>query len=123
MRKITLLITLLFSLSQLILINQMSAHTALTDEQQIRQTLAFYIQGSSFNQGDVVAKAFTPEANLYLSNKDNSLRIVPIADYLTWYKKDNYGKFVGRLGEIMSIDISGDVARAAYSLKSTHQNP
>jgi len=83
-----------------------------TNEQEVRQTLTNYIQGTSYNRATQIEKAFHPETNLLLEKKDNPLWRVPVKQYISWFESGEVGKFTGRIGEIISIDISGNVATA-----------
>lgn len=80
--------------------------------QQILTTLNHYIEGTSYNKKDVIAKAFYQDALLYLNDKDDGLNVVGIEEYISWYDDGKYGKPTGRIGEVLSIDIRGDVATA-----------
>jgi putative intracellular protease/amidase len=97
--------TLIFSLTSLSAYGQ-------TNEQEIRQTLTNYIQGTSYNRATQIEKAFHPETNLLLEKKDNPLWRVPVKQYISWFESGEVGKFTGRIGEIISIDIAGNVATA-----------
>jgi len=83
-----------------------------TNEQEIRQTLTNYIQGTSYNRPKQIEKAFHSETDLLLEKKSNPLWRVPVKQYISWFESGEIGKFTGRIGEIISIDISGNVATA-----------
>ena len=85
---------------------------AQSDEDLIRQCIQYYLQGTSYNQPDSISKAFYEEANLYLSSKDKPVWIMPIAEYTKLFKKENEGRFNGRLGRVVSVDIYNDIATA-----------
>ena len=85
---------------------------AQNDQQKILTTLNHYIEGTSYNKKDVIAKAFYQNALLYLNDKDDGLNVVGIKEYISWYDDGEYGKHTGRIGEVLSIDIRGDVATA-----------
>jgi len=89
---------------------------AQSERQQILTTLNNYIEGTSYNKKDVIAKAFYQDALLYLNDKNDELRVVGIAEYISWYDGGEYGKPTGRIGEILSIDIRGDVATAKVEI-------
>lgn len=101
-KKIHLFIVLLVSL----FVN------AQTEEEKVKKCIENYLYGTSYNQPDSIAKAFYTEANLFLSHKEKPLWIVPIAEYSQWFKKGEQGKFNGRLGRIISMDIFNDIATA-----------
>ncbi|MFH7000122.1 nuclear transport factor 2 family protein [Flavobacterium sp. FlaQc-57] len=83
-----------------------------SEQSSIENCIQNYIEGTSYNEPDSIAKAFYPEANLFLSHKDKPLWIVPISEYVTWFQKGNKGVFNGRLGKIISIESYNDIAIA-----------
>jgi len=82
------------------------------DHLAIRQTLQLYLSGTSYNQQAQIKKAFHPAAELLLSKADTPFWKVALADYVSWFKADKAGQFNGRIGEILSIEIDGDIASA-----------
>ncbi|MDZ7870158.1 MAG: nuclear transport factor 2 family protein [Rheinheimera sp.] len=82
------------------------------DHQAIRQTLLQYLQGTAYNQQSLISRAFHPEADLLLAKADQPLWKVPLSEYLSWFKPAKAGQFNGRIGEILSIEIDGDIATA-----------
>ncbi len=89
---------------------------AASDQQQIEQTLTNYIQGTSYNYPDKIVKAFYPDANLLLEKQQLPVWRVPAAEYVGWFKAENSGKFTGRIGEILNIDINGAIATAKVEI-------
>ncbi|PCH74872.1 MAG: peptidase [Flavobacteriaceae bacterium] len=79
---------------------------------QIRNAILNYINGTSYNQPQLIEKAFYSDAYLYLENKDKELWIVPIQKYTSWYKNKKEGEFTGRIGNIISIDNFKNIATA-----------
>jgi putative intracellular protease/amidase len=77
---------------------------AQTEKLQIETTILNYINGTSYNQPKLIEKAFYSDANLYLENKDKTLRIVSAKEYTSWYKNKKEGEFTGRIGNIISIN-------------------
>jgi hypothetical protein len=87
-----------------------------TDELQIRQTLTNYIQGTSYNRPKQIEKAFYQDTELLLEKKNNPLWRVPVKQYISWFESGKAGEFTGRIGEIISIDVSGKVATAKVEI-------
>ncbi len=85
---------------------------AQTEESRIKNTILNYINGTSYNQSELIEKAFYSNANLYLENKDKTLWIVPAKEYTSWYKNKKEGEFTGRIGNIISIDNFEGIATA-----------
>lgn len=82
------------------------------EKQQIKQTLSNYIEGTSFTHPEKIQQAFYKDAILYLDKKDQPVWEVSIQEYASWFKKGTTGTFTGRIGNILSIEVSGKVATA-----------
>ncbi len=82
------------------------------EESKIRKTINYYIEGTSYNNPEMIQQAFYEEADLFLSHKDKPLWIVPIKKYASGFAKKEKGKFNGRKGKILSVDIENDIALA-----------
>ncbi|MBC9798072.1 nuclear transport factor 2 family protein [Sinomicrobium weinanense] len=86
------------------------ARNTYTDRDLIEKTLQNYITGSSYNKLDKLESAFAGNATLYLTI-NNEFKIITPKEYLTYFK-GKPGTFNGRIGEILTIDISDDIATA-----------
>jgi len=93
-----------------------------SDEQQIQSTLQKYIDGTAYNNIPLIQTAFHDSTNLYLDGKQKGLRIVPISEYLSWFKNSTPGKFNGRIGSIKSIDIFETTAFAKAEILIPKRN-
>jgi len=91
------------------------------DHQAIRQTLLHYLQGTSYHQQDQIRQAFHPEADLLLAKANQPFWKVPLSDYLSWFPATKAGQFNGRIGEILSIEIDGDIATAKAEILLPHK--
>lgn len=89
-----------------------AVHSQSTNEAQIRVTLTDYIEGSSYNKIDQIKKAFANNATLYLSNKDGDFNRYTPEQYTEFFKNGTTGKFNGRVGKILDIEIERDIATA-----------
>jgi len=87
-----------------------------SQKEQIKATLNDYIQGTSYNYPDRILNAFNADAKLLLEKKDVELFEVSAKKYASWFKNDNAGKFSGRIGEILQIEVSGNVASAKVEI-------
>ncbi len=85
---------------------------AQSEEESIKITIQKYIEGTSYNNPELIKEAFYEEAPLFLSHKDKEIWIVPIKEYASWYEKKEKGKFNGRKGNVLSIDQQNDIALA-----------
>jgi putative intracellular protease/amidase len=112
--------TPLLALMVLMFMQQPSLAADTASQQQhvaaIQQVLHNYIEGTSYNNRPQIAKAFHPTADLLLDKEGQPFNKVPVADYLSWYKPASQGKFNGRIGEILQIDVSGNLATAKVEI-------
>lgn len=83
---------------------------------QIQKTLQNYIDGTSFNDQVKIKQAFSEDAKLLLENKQKAIWEVSVSEYASWFKAQNRGVFNGRIGEILSIDVEGDIATAKVEI-------
>ncbi|MFK7934627.1 MAG: nuclear transport factor 2 family protein [Saprospiraceae bacterium] len=79
---------------------------------QIEATVNDYINGTSYNQVEVITRAFHPESDLFLDGKDGKLWIVPSKEYISWFEKNERDVFNGRIGRILSVEHFGNIAMA-----------
>lgn len=91
---------------------------AQSDDEQIRETLQYYFDGTSYNNIPLIKKAFYKEADLFLSNSKDSLWVSSVEAYANLFAKREKGKFNGRTGKILSIDIERDIAFAKIEIDS-----
>lgn len=80
--------------------------------QAIRRSLQLYLTGTSYNQQAQIKQAFHPQAELFLAKQGQPVWQVSVADYVSWFKPEKAGQFNGRIGEILSIEMDGDLATA-----------
>lgn len=102
-----------FSILFFVLIIQFS--TAQTACERVEQTLNNYIEGSSYNKTEMLSSAFADNATLYLTTKDGFKRYTA-EEYVSWFKNKTSGEFNGRIGEILSIEVEGDIATAKVEI-------
>lgn len=97
-------------------VHQHTAKAGFTSEQDsyqaVRRTLWLYLHGTSYNQQQQIKQAFHPQAELFLAKEGQPIWQVPVDEYLSWFKPAKTGQFNGRIGEILSIEIDGDLASA-----------
>jgi len=86
------------------------------EQEKLNKALNYYINGTSFNKPDMIKNAFYSEANLYLTRKDEDVWTVPSKEYVSWFTKKEYGSFTGRIGNIISSDINGNIASAKIEI-------
>lgn len=88
---------------------------AQTDEEAVRATANDYIEGTS--NGDIarIKRAFTETAALYGVNPDGSIRHIPIAKYVTYFKPNVKND---RRGKIVAVDIVNNAANVKIEILS-----
>jgi putative intracellular protease/amidase len=70
------------------------------------------LNGTSYNDQSQINKAFYANARLYLPGKDEAMREMGALEYAQLFPQDKKGQFNGRLGRLISMDVTGDVATA-----------
>lgn len=92
------------------------------EKAQIVTAINHYIDGTSYSYVDRIEKAFYEEADLFLDNKEKTLWVVPSKEYIGWFKKNEPGKFTGRIGNIISIDQFENIATAKAEILIPESN-
>jgi len=90
-------------------------HSASSDKELIEQTLNNYIEGSSFNKINTLKSSFYKDATLYLTGKEGFKQFTT-EEYSKFFPSNKKGEFNGRIGEIISIDITNDIATAKVEI-------
>ncbi|WP_299884581.1 nuclear transport factor 2 family protein [uncultured Lacinutrix sp.] len=82
----------------------------------IEKTLQNYIEGSSYNKLKMLESAFSENATLYLTNKEGEFNVFTPKAYVAFFKNSEYGKFNGRHGKILAIEVIKDIANAKVEI-------
>lgn len=82
------------------------------DEKGVERAIALYLNGSSYNLQEEIRQAFYPSARLYLDGKDNGVRELSPQEYASLFPDEKKSQFNGRIGRLISIDVSDSVATA-----------
>lgn len=90
---------------------------AQTERALVAKILQNYIEGSSYNKTELLLSAFAEDATLYLTGKNGFKRYTP-KEYSDFFKGKKAGEFNGRIGEILSVEIEKDIARAKVEIFS-----
>lgn len=88
---------------------------AQSDADAVRATAMDYIEGTANGEIDRIKRAFTETAALYAVNDDGSLRKIPIAKYISFFKE---GQKNDRQGKIVSTDIVNNAAQVKIEILS-----
>ncbi|GAB5399555.1 MAG: hypothetical protein Aureis2KO_11400 [Aureisphaera sp.] len=88
--------------------------------ESITNTLQDYMEGSSYNQKEQLLSAFSDNATLYLTVRDE-FKTLTATEYVSWFKGEA-GVFNGRKAKILSIDISNEIATAKVEILIPQRN-
>lgn len=86
-----------------------------SSEKEVKKTLQNYIEGSSYSKLDVLKSAFAESAILYLTSRGVFKRLTP-EEYVGFFKNAEQGKFNGRHGKILSVEVTKDIAAAKVEI-------
>ncbi len=95
---------------------------AQTEVAQIQETLLKYLNGSSYSEPEIIQEAFYPEADLFLSKKDQEIWVLSPKEYAALFENREKGKFNGREGRILMIDMANNIAMAKAEIKIPSRN-
>ncbi|PKA98425.1 putative lumazine-binding protein [Flavobacteriaceae bacterium MAR_2009_75] len=95
---------------------------AQNEEDDIRKNLQMYIDGTSYSEPDKITAPFYEDALMFLSKKGQPIYILSAKEYAQLFEKREKGKFNGREGSILSIDIANDIATAKVEILIKDQN-
>ena len=87
----------------------------LSDKERIRFALKNYIEGSSYNNIKQLDRVFTENASLYLTVGGEFKSLTP-KEYVAFFKDAEKGKFNGRYGKVLSIEVVKDIATAKVEI-------
>ena len=93
------------------------AAKAQTDIDSIGAAIQKYIDGTSYNDPDLIQEAFYEDAFLFLSKEGQEIWLMPIEDYAGGFKRGERGKPNGRIGQIISIEQQNDIALAKAEIE------
>ncbi|WP_299104025.1 nuclear transport factor 2 family protein [uncultured Tenacibaculum sp.] len=85
------------------------------DDKLIKKVLEDYMNGSSYNQHKMLEDAFAKNATLYLTGREGFKRYTP-KEYVGFFKNGVKGKFNGRHGKILGIEVVKDIATAKVEI-------
>ena len=106
----------LSALAALALLVPLAAVAASADEEAaVREAVQYYIDGQAAGDGEIVARAFHPDAHL-THLREGAVRTIPIAEYLSWFRGEPADDEGERERWIESVDITGDAAVAKVVL-------
>lgn len=93
-------------------VGQTRAMASGTEQAAVARVVGLYLNGSSFNVQADLLKAFHPSARLYLDGPDNSVKEMSPQEYAQLFPAEKQSQFNGRIGRLISIDVSGQLATA-----------
>lgn len=96
--------------------------TAQSEHALVEKTLQNYINGSSYNQLGMLESAFTENATLYLTGRQGDFKRYTPKDYMGFFKNGEKGKFNGRDGKVLAIEIVKDIATAKVEIAGPNRS-
>jgi len=100
----------------IILLCTIQLSTAQSEHAAVKKTLQNYIEGSSYNKLEMLEKAFTENATLYLTGRDGLFKRYTPKEYTGFFKNREKGKFNGRDGKVLAIEIINDIVMAKVEI-------
>ena len=91
---------------------QARAETTMTEQAAVARAVGLYLTGSSFNVQADLHRAFYPGGRLYLDGPDNTVREMSPQEYASLFPAEKQSQFNGRIGRLISLDITGQLATA-----------
>jgi putative intracellular protease/amidase len=107
-----------FSLFVMLLCAAMQTYGA-EEMEEVSKALQLYIHGTANTQPQKVAEAFYENADLLLTKVKQPVWRVSAKEYVSWYSKAKVGTKTGRQGNILNIDLEGDIATAKVEIFNT----
>ncbi|NKI31070.1 nuclear transport factor 2 family protein [Croceivirga thetidis] len=104
-------------LATIILVSFTIVASAQSELEEIQKTLMNYINGSSYNDADLIQSAFYSEADLYLSKKDQEIWVLNPKEYADLFQNRTKGEFNGREGKVLTIDYAENIASAKAEIR------
>lgn len=86
------------------------------EEAAVEATVGLYLHGTSYNQPAEIARAFHPDARLYLDGDGGALRTMGAPDYASLFPERGPARFNGRQGRLLGSEVSGSVATASAEI-------
>jgi len=93
-----------------------------SDYSLVEKTLQNYMQGSSYNELEMLESAFADNATLYLTNREGLFKKYTPTAYAGFFKKAKKGEFNGRYAKLLNIEITKDIARAKVEISFPKNN-
>ena len=82
----------------------------------VEKTLQNYMEGSSYSMLDMLESAFTENATLYLTTKEEEFKIFSPKEYSAFFKNREPGEFNGRDAKVLAIEVIKDIATAKVEI-------
>lgn len=101
----------IFSLCLLLVFFALPAY-AQSEVVEIKETIQRYIDGTSTNDPELILSAFYEDADLFLSKEGQEIFLMSIKEYAGGFNRGERGQPNGRVGHVLSVDQSNDIALA-----------
>jgi|GEM_PF-3358579 len=94
-----------------------AAGGGVTEESRISEAIDRYIQGSSYNDPDLIRSAFyDDDAEMYLSHPEKEIFLMSAGEYADRFGRRERGVHNGRVGAILKIERTNDIALASAAI-------
>ena len=105
---------LVLFLLALLLVNTSNAQS---EVDLIGEAIQKYLDGTSYNDSELILSAFYDDAFLFLSKEGQEIWLMPVKEYASRFDQGERGKHTGRTGKIISIEQQNDIALAKAEIK------
>ncbi|SEB44524.1 Putative intracellular protease/amidase [Tenacibaculum sp. MAR_2009_124] len=106
----------IYFLAALFFLNSIFAQNKEESNQKlITNTLNGYIEGSSYNNRELIKSAFVSDATLYLTTRSGFQKLT-VDQYTNFFSPERKGKFNGRIGKVLDVTIFEDIAQAKVEI-------
>lgn len=92
-----------------------------SEEDAVRETVGWYLHGTSFNVRSDINRAFYPHSRLYLDGEGGKMREMSGPEYAALFPEERKAQFNGRVGRLLSVDVTGTVATAKAEILMPQQ--
>ena len=90
---------------------------AQSEVDQIGATIQRYIDGTSYNDPELIMSAFYEDADMFLSREGHEIWLMPVKEYASRFGNAEKGEHNGRTGKIISVEQQNDIALAKAEIE------
>jgi len=90
---------------------------AQSEVDQISAAIQRYIDGTSYNDPELIMSAFYEDADMFLSREGHEIWLMPVREYASRFGNAEKGEHNGRTGKIISVEQQNDIALAKAEIE------